>query len=62
MKPPTEDLLSAAHSREIAAERIDVRTVDEIDAALLSSIGIDTEVGSSHCNPKVIVPRQSFET
>jgi hypothetical protein len=38
MKPATEDLLRAADSREIASERIDVRTVDEVDSPFRSSI------------------------
>jgi hypothetical protein len=28
----------------------------------VARLRIETEVGSSHCNPKVIVPRHSFDT
>ena len=38
LQPATEDLLGATLGREIAAERIDVRGIDEVDAAFRSSI------------------------
>jgi hypothetical protein len=61
-QPPAQDLFRTADGLEAPPEWIDIGGVETVMPALAARSRMATDAGSSHCSPKVIVPRQRRET